>query len=32
MEPETLEVLEEGIEMTVEGPLACCTVSIMDIW
>jgi len=32
MEKETLEVLEEGTEMTVEVPLACCTSTIMDIW
>ena len=32
MEKETLEVLEEGTGMTVEGPLACCPISIIDIW
>ena len=31
MENETLEVLEEGTEMSVEGPLACCLASIMDL-
>lgn len=32
MEKETLEVLEEGTELTIEGPLACCYTTLMDIW
>jgi len=32
MEIVTLEVLEEGTEMAVEGPLSCCYASLVDIW
>jgi len=32
METETLVVLEEGAETPVEGPMACCTLTLIDIW
>jgi len=32
METETLVVLEEGTEVNLEGPLACCTLTLADIW
>jgi hypothetical protein len=31
MENETLVVLEEGTETTLEGPLACCLATMMDL-
>jgi hypothetical protein len=32
MEKETLEVLEEGTEMNVDGPMACCLASLMWVF
>ena len=31
MENVTLVVLEEGTELNVEGPMSCCTVTMVDI-
>jgi len=31
MENVALEVLEEGIEVSLEGPLACCMGSLLDL-
>ena len=32
MENVVLEVLEEGSEMSLEGPLTCCMSAIMDLF
>ena len=32
MENVVLEVLEEGTEMSIEGPLACCMASMLDLF
>jgi len=31
MENVALEVLEEGIEMSLEGPMACCMGAMLDL-
>jgi len=31
MENVALEVLEEGIEMSVEGPMTCCISAMLDL-
>ena len=31
MENVALEVLEEGTEMSLEGPMACCMASLVDL-
>lgn len=31
MEDVILEVLEEGTEMSLEGPLACCVAALIDL-
>ena len=31
MENVALEVLEEGIEMSLEGPMACCLSGMLDL-
>jgi len=31
MENVVLEVLEEGIEMSLEGPMACCLTMLLDL-
>jgi hypothetical protein len=32
MENVTLVVLEEGVELTVEGPMGCCALSMTDLF
>lgn len=31
MENVALEVLEEGTEMSLEGPLSCCVMALIDL-
>ena len=31
MENVALEVLEEGTEMSIEGPMACCMLTLVDL-